>query len=103
MATINWKTPQDVEVLFRPTAEEQREIMLKLEEEKKKREEKAGGRRGFDSVAWDGVFQPSEGARGDKNGDSGLNGQFSVQYDVDRKADAGQVVVSMGRRAKFCF
>ncbi|XP_034239234.1 inter-alpha-trypsin inhibitor heavy chain H4-like isoform X2 [Thrips palmi] len=95
MATIAWKTPQDVEVVFRPTAEEQKEIMDKLEQEKKKREEKVG-RRGFDSASWDGVFEPSDSTRGDKHGDNGLNGQFSVQYDVDRKADGGQVVVNDG-------
>ncbi|KAK3926710.1 Inter-alpha-trypsin inhibitor heavy chain H4 [Frankliniella fusca] len=99
LAAITWKSPSEVEVLFRPSAAEQDEIRARLEEKKKKALEEAGGRLGVrhNSMLWSDVFQPSDDdSRGDKKQDGGLNGQFSVQYDVDRDANGGEVVVNDG-------
>ncbi|XP_052123129.1 inter-alpha-trypsin inhibitor heavy chain H4 isoform X2 [Frankliniella occidentalis] len=99
LATITWKSPTDVEVLFRPSEAEQEEIRTRLEEKKRKALEEAGGGLGrrHNAMLWSDVFQPSDDdSRGDKKQDHGLNGQFSIQYDVDRDANGGEVVVNDG-------
>lgn len=77
--------------------------MNKLAEEKKKNKKQEDS--GRSHVMWADVFQPSDdNTRGDKN--KGLNGQFSVEYDVDRDTTGGEVVVSgtpgQGRAAGQC-
>lgn len=92
MATITWKSKNDVEVVFRPSADDQKEIMGKLDTKRKQREQEEASR--LNLRRWSDVFDPSQTGAGVKA--DGLNGQFSVLYDVARAADGGEVVVNDG-------